>query len=297
MFFGFGKKSAQQAPNSGPYRAYTTEFDEVISAGELRKQVALFPGLLDSLRQLTPARIHATQRSMDFQARFIAGHPLGERPVFTILIDHSGSMRGPKSLSAGVLADIAIAIFENMQVKFEVLGFTTSSWKGGRSRQEWVSRGSPPQPGRLCDLRHIVYVDAGKPDSDWTRSLPLMMSDDVLKENVDGEALLWARQRAEALNPTAWICVHVSDGTPMDDATVLANGGEQTGWYLQQHLDSVVQSFNADPAIRLGCLALEYDLVRAPFHPVRYAKSLNDAPAIFYDLLDDLIWPAAKEEG
>ncbi|RYY97743.1 MAG: hypothetical protein EON61_19970 [Alphaproteobacteria bacterium] len=80
MFFGFGKKSAQQAPNSGPYRAYTTEFDEVISAGELRKHVALFPGLLDSLRQLTPARIHATQHSMDFQARFNAGHPSANGP-------------------------------------------------------------------------------------------------------------------------------------------------------------------------------------------------------------------------
>lgn len=294
MFFGFGKKSTPPTPNLGPYKAYTTEFDEVISAEALRKQLPLFPGLLDSLRELTPGRVRATQRAMDFQSRFNGGHPLGEHPLITLLIDHSGSMRGPKSLSAAILADIAIAIFESMRVKFEVLGFTTSTWHGGRSRQEWLSYGSPAQPGRLCDLLHIVYADAMNTGVAASRALPLMMLDEVLKENVDGEALLWARQRAASLNPTAWVCVHVSDGTPMDDATVLANGGEQTGWYLQQHMDSVVESFNADPAIRLGCLSLEYELARAPFHCARYPRSLDDAPAMLYDLLDDLIWPAKE---
>lgn len=296
MFLGFGKKSAPPAPNSGPYKAYTTEFDEVISAEALYRQMPPFHGLLDSLRELTPARVRATRRAMDFQARFNSGHPLGERPLITLLVDHSGSMRGPKSLSAAILADIAISIFESMRVKFEVLGFTTSTWRGGRSRLKWLSHGSPAQPGRLCDLLHIVYADAMKPGVAASRALPLMMLDEVLKENVDGEALLWARQRAASLNPTAWICVHISDGTPMDDATVLANGGEQTGWYLQQHMDSIVESFNADPAIRLGCLALEYELVRAPFHSVRYPRSLHDAPAMVYDLLDDLIWPAKETD-
>jgi cobalamin biosynthesis protein CobT len=291
MFLGFGKKSAAQTGENQPYRAYTTEFDEVVSAAHLSLRYTLSLDLLTSLRDLTPARIGATRRAMEFQARFNAGHTLGERPVFTVLIDHSGSMRGPKSLSAAILADIAATIFEDMRTPLDLLGFTTSTWQGGKSRKKWLSRRSPTSPGRLCDLLHIVYLDATKPDRSWGRFLPLMMLDDVLKENIDGEALLWARQRVLPLNPTAWVCVVVSDGVPMDDATVMANGGERTGWYLQQHLNAVVEGFNGDPAIRLGCLALDTYASNTPFSALRHAKSLNDAPAMFYDLLDDLIWP------
>lgn len=282
-------------PNPDPYKAYTTEFDEEISADALSARVALLSDLLYPLRAVTPARIRATQRAMDFQARFNAGHPLGDRPAFTILIDHSGSMRGPKSQSAAILADIAGSIFENMQVRFEILGFTTSTWKGGRSRLAWKSHGAPPNPGRLCDLLHIVYADARKPSKGWSRNIPLMMCDDVLKENVDGEALLWARQRIAPLEPTSWVCLHVSDGVPMDDSTVLANGGTKDGWDLNQHLNAVVESFNAEPAIHLGCLSLEYYKLSAPFHTVRYSKSLNDAPSAVYDLLDALIWSKTEE--
>ena len=298
VFWGFGKKTGPRAPNNSPYRAFTKEFDELAGAGDVLRRLA--PGILSEqlvseLRAPTVARVRATQRSLDFQSRLRAGHDLGERPLFTLLIDHSGSMRRPKAMAAATLADIAGAILEREHALFDILGFTTSSWKGGASRQRWLAQGSPANPGRLCDLLHIVYADAAKPHKRWQRELPLMLMPEVLKENVDGEALLWARDRAMGLNPTAWVCVHVSDGVPMDDATVLANGGEQNGWCLYKHLTEVIAELEGDKRIRLGSLSLDYDF-GAYFKSSRRVDALNDSAMVLFDLLEDLIWPHATED-
>lgn len=297
MFWGFGGKKDLSRTNLELYRPYTTRYDEIVTAASLLQESGLvtFP-ILEQLREPTPARFRATQRSTQFQSRYRAGHDLGSRPLFTLLIDHSGSMRGPKAMAAAVMADVAGAIFEHERVLFEILGFTTSSWRGGASRRLWQARGSPRSPGRLCDLRHIVYADAAQPDPRWTNALPLMLWPEVLKENVDGEALLWARDRALRLKPTAWVCVHLSDGVPMDDSTVLANGGEENGWYLYQHLAEAVAMLGGDPTIRLGCLSLDYDV--GSYFPVsRRADVLDESAAVLFDLLEDLIWTPSSNDA
>jgi len=298
MFWGFGRKSAPSGPNLAPYQAYTTQFDQVLSATELRKsQGSVMPAhLLNEVREPTPARMRATRRSMAFQSCYRAGHELGERSVFTLLIDHSGSMRGPKAMAAAVLADVAGAILEHEHVLFDILGFTTSSWRGGYSRQKWKSRGSPESPGRPCDLFHIVYADAQKPDRSWPNNLPFMLLPETLKENVDGEALLWAKERAMSLDPPSWVCVLVSDGVPMDDSTVPANGGDKNGWYLYRHLTETIAELGADPRIRLGYLSLEYDVAKY-FFSTRRVDSLENSATIFFDLVEDLIWSPAPKSG
>jgi cobaltochelatase CobT len=122
-----------------------------------------------------------------------------------------------------------------------------------------------------------------------------MMSDPILKENVDGEALLWAKQRAMRLDPTSWVCLLISDGAPVDDSTILANGGPKSNWYLADHLKSVVTDFSTDPRTRLGCLALDYE-VEAPFRAVRKVDVLEQAPSQVFDLLDDLVWARPTPE-
>lgn len=291
MFLGFGAKKGSPAANTQPYRAYTTEFDKVATAASLLEPVrGAAESMLSQVRTPTPAQMKATLRALEFQARYRAGHDLGERPVFTLLVDHSGSMRGAKAMAAAILTDVVGGILDHEHILRDVLGFTTRSWKGGEPRNLWRSRGMPEAPGRLCELLHIVYADASQPHANWTRDIPLMMMPDLLKENVDGEALLWARDRAMKLNPTAWVCVLVSDGVPMDDATVRANGGDRTSWYLYKHLIETVSAFNTDPRIRLGCLSLDYQAAPG-FRANRRVDALESAASMAFDLFDDLIWP------
>jgi cobaltochelatase CobT len=301
--FGFFRRKLPRGssePTPEGYRVFTEQFDQETSASDLMRSIRRrLPTSAMSAEQLyaelqspTPARMKAVQRSIDFQARWRKGHSLGERPLITILIDHSGSMRGPKAMTAAVAADAIGSILDHERAEFEILGFTTRSWHGGQSRALWLSRGSPEHPGRLCDLLHIVYREAGQPNRPvhWPRSLPLLLIDEVLKENVDGEALLWARRRAMKKEPTSWICLLISDGVPMDDTTVLANGGEKNGWYLNRHLAAVMEEFTSSPTIRAGCLALDYK-PDANFLDVRVTDTLQDAPAQAFDVLEALIWP------
>lgn len=280
-----------------PYRAFTTEFDQIASIDDLPivDELPFGLGRLQAryrraiLRRGSATRRSAAERAAGFQQRWQAGHALGARPLLTLLVDHSGSLRGKKANALAVAIDIVGSTLERSGVTFEVLGFTTRTWKGGESRLAWIERGKPDQPGRLCDLLHIVYRDAAAPSVAWADNLIALMNRDLLKENVDGEALLWAHSRAEAYRPSTWICLLVSDGSPVDDSTIAANGGEETGWYLAAHLNHVVAELTAMPTVRLGGLGVLNDNLKS-FPVSLCCDALERLPAAAFDLLEHLVW-------
>ena len=184
----------------------------------------------------------------------------GESPfpstVVTLLIDHSGSMRGRPMLIAALTVEIFARVLERCGVRCEVLGFTTREWDGGEPAREWAANGYPPNPGRLNSLQHIVIKSA---DTPWRRArvaLGLFLHDEMLKENIDGEALAWAHGRLLARSERRRILVVVSDGTPMDEATLAANGHE----YLEGHLQQVVAGIETRSPVRLAAIGIGHDV-------------------------------------
>jgi cobaltochelatase CobT len=178
--------------------------------------------------------------------------------VVTLLIDNSGSMRGRPISIAAISADILARTLERCGVKTEILGFTTRAWKGGQSRERWLSEGRPPQPGRLNDLRHIVYKNADEPWRRARRNLGLMMREGLLKENIDGEALLWAHNRLMARPEERRILMVISDGAPVDDSTLSVNSGT----YLERHLRHVIAWIEGRSPVELIAIGIGHDVTR-----------------------------------
>ncbi|ONF96612.1 cobaltochelatase subunit CobT [Sphingomonas jeddahensis] len=276
------------------YKAWTTQFDEVIAATELcdQDELARLRSYLD--QQLVPLqavvsrlanrlqrRLMAQQnRSWDFDqeeglldaarlARVVI-NPMQslsykmekdtefKDTVVTLLIDNSGSMRGRPISIAAISADILARTLERCGVKTEILGFTTRAWKGGQSRETWLAAGRPPQPGRLNDVRHIVYKQADEPWRRARNSLGLMMREGLLKENIDGEALLWAHNRLIARPEERRILMVISDGAPVDDSTLSVN----TGSYLERHLRQVIDWIERKSPVELIAIGIGHDVTR-----------------------------------
>ncbi|OWK30172.1 cobaltochelatase subunit CobT [Sphingomonas dokdonensis] len=276
------------------YKAWTNQFDEVIAATELcdADELARLRGYLD--QQLVPLqavvsrlanrlqrRLMAQQnRSWDFDqeeglldaarlARVVI-NPMQslsykaekdtefKDTVVTLLIDNSGSMRGRPISIAAISADILARTLERCGVKTEILGFTTRAWKGGQSRETWLAAGRPPQPGRLNDVRHIVYKMADEPWRRARNSLGLMMREGLLKENIDGEALLWAHNRLIARPEERRILMVISDGAPVDDSTLSVNSGS----YLERHLRQVIDWIERKSPVELIAIGIGHDVTR-----------------------------------
>ena len=178
--------------------------------------------------------------------------------VVTLLIDNSGSMRGRPIMVAAVCGDILARTLERCGVKVEILGFTTRAWKGGLSRDDWIKAGKPLQPGRLNDLRHNVYKSADTPWRRARRSLGLMMREGLLKENIDGEALLWAHNRLLGRPEQRKILMVISDGAPVDDSTLSVN----SGWYLERHLRRVIGEIEGVSPVELLAIGIGHDVTR-----------------------------------
>lgn len=288
------RRGAFEAGEERGYRAYCTRFDEVVSAeslcsaqelARLRAQLDVYfarhQGALARLANRLRRRLLARPRrwwqfDMD-EGLLDAGRlarvvidpmsPLSFKQeksndecdtVVTLLIDNSGSMRGRPIAIAALSAELIARALERCGVKVEILGYTTRSWKGGSSRAAWVLAGRPAQPGRLNDLRHIIYKSA---DMSWPkarRNLGLMLDDGVLKENVDGEALLWAHGRLMARPEERRILMVISDGAPADEATTSANATD----YLDRHLRNVINWIEARGAIELLAIGIKYDVTR-----------------------------------
>jgi cobaltochelatase CobT len=276
------------------YKPWTTQFDEVVAAtdlcdaeelarlrGYLDQQLAHLQSAVSKLANRLQRRLMAQQsRSWDFDqdegmldaarlARVVVtpGQSLSYKieretdfrdTVVTLLIDNSGSMRGRPIGIAAISADILARTLERCGVKTEILGFTTRAWKGGQSRETWLAAGRPPQPGRLNDIRHIVYKKADEP---WRRArtnLGLMMREGLLKENIDGEALLWAHSRLIARPEERRILMVISDGAPVDDSTLSVNSGS----YLERHLRQVIGWIEGKSPVELVAIGIGHDVTR-----------------------------------
>ena len=201
--------------------------------------------------------------------------------VVTLLLDNSGSMRGRPIMVAACCADILARTLERCGVKVEILGFTTRAWKGGQAREAWLAAGKPSNPGRLNDLRHIIYKPADAPWRRAKRSLALMMREGLLKENIDGEALAWAHRRLLARQEKRRILMMISDGAPVDDSTLSVN----TGCYLERHLRQVIEEIETRSSIELIAIGIGHDVTRY----YRRAVTITDPSELAGAMTDKLV--------
>jgi cobaltochelatase CobT len=281
-------------PGNFDYKVFTESFDEIVGATELCDEEELtrlrayldaqlkgLQGIVTKLANRLQRRLMAQQnRSWAFDqeeglldaarlARVVVspGQSLSykvERDVefkdtiVTLLIDNSGSMRGRPISIAAISADVLTRTLERCGVKTEILGFTTRAWKGGQSREAWLSGGKPAHPGRLNDLRHIVYKKADEPWRRARRNLGLMMREGLLKENIDGEALLWAHSRLLARPEDRRILMVISDGAPVDDSTLSVN----SAGYLETHLRKVIDWIERQSPVQLVAIGIGHDVTR-----------------------------------
>jgi cobaltochelatase CobT len=292
-----GPQPRRERPNpdsEAVYRAYTRQFDEEVDAEDLcdpeelsrlrqqlDQQLQHLQGVISKLANRLQRRLLAQQtRSWEFDldegmldagrlARVVINPLLAlsykreldtefRDTVVTLLIDNSGSMRGRPITVAAMCGDILARTLERCAVKVEVLGFTTRAWKGGQSREKWVQDGKPRNPGRLNDLRHIIYKAA---DSPWRRArknLGLMLREGLLKENIDGEALLWAYRRLLVRPEHRRILMVISDGAPVDDSTLSVNPGN----YLEKHLREVIRDIEHRDQVELIAIGIGHDVTR-----------------------------------
>jgi cobaltochelatase CobT len=303
-------------PPEGLYRAYVTEYDEVVPAEtlcdpeelarlrlSLDQQLSHLQGVTSRLANRLQRRLLAKQsRAWEFDldeglldaarlARVVAApyHSLSYKQekdtafrdtVVTLLIDNSGSMRGRPITVAAMSADILARTLERCGVKVEILGFTTRAWKGGQSRERWVTDGKPASPGRLNDLRHIIYKSADTPLRRARRNLGLMLREGLLKENIDGEALLWAHQRLLARPEQRRILMVISDGAPVDDSTLSVNSAN----YLERHLRDVIEWIETRSPVQLVAIGIGHDVTRY----YRRAVTLVDAEQLGGTMMEKL---------
>jgi cobaltochelatase CobT len=299
------------------YRVFSGQFDEIVNAEELcdseelsrlrnflDQQLAPVQGLVGRLANKLQRLLMAQQnRSWHFDleegildsarlSRVVIDpmHPLSfkmEREtdfrdtVVTLLLDNSGSMRGRPIMVAAMCADILTRTLERCAVKVEILGFTTRAWKGGQSRERWLNEGKPAHPGRLNDLRHIVYKAADVPGRRTRKNLGLMMREGLLKENIDGEALIWAHSRLIARPESRRILMVISDGAPVDDSTLSVNAGN----YLDKHLRQVIAEIESKSPVELVAIGIGHDVTRY----YKRAVTILDAEQLGGAMTDQLI--------
>lgn len=313
---GWWPNESQGGMGGQEYRIFTDAHDEVVLASKLaspeeltrlRQQMddklSLIPGVVGKLAAKLQRLLLATQaRHYDFDlewgfldqkklARIVADaaypYPYMQEAetefkdtIVTLLLDNSGSMRGRPITIAALSADILARTLERCGVKVEILGFTTRDWRGGEARKAWVQAGKSANPGRLNDLRHIIYKPADAPWRKTRKNLALMLKDGILKENIDGEALLWASERLLKRQEERKILMVISDGAPVDDATLSHN----SGGYLDHHLREVIQSIEEKEEIELLAVGIGHDVTRY----YKNAITLNDAEKLGETMLAEV---------
>lgn len=298
------------------YHAFTEEFDEIVRAEELCEsdEMIRLRALLD--QQLVPLQ-HATAKLANRLQRKLMAiqnrtweydleegmldtsrltqviidpmNPLAFKQekemqfrdtVVSLLIDSSGSMRGRSITIAAMCADILGRTLERCSVRVEILGFTTRAWRGGQSRERWIAEGKPANPGRLNDLRHIVYKAADDPWQRTRRNLGLMMREELLKENIDGEALIWAHNRLVTRHEQRKVLMVISDGLPVDNSTLLVNPSN----YLEQHLKYAIETIENHSPVELVAIGIGHDVT----HHYRRAVTITDAEQLGGAMTDQL---------
>ncbi len=312
-----GAEASWLRPKESEYKAYTTAFDEVVFADELCDPLELdrLRGVLD--KHLQNSQVIISKLANRLQRKLMAQqnrtwefdqeegmldtsrltnviidpfHPLAFKQekdmkfrdtVVSLLIDSSGSMRGRSITIAAMCADILGRTLERCTVKVEILGFTTRAWRGGQSREQWLQQGKPTQPGRLNDLRHIVYKSADMPWRRARRNLGLMMREELLKENIDGEALLWAHNRIVGRPEDRRILMVISDGLPVDNSTLLVNPSN----YLEQHLKYAIDRIQNHSPVELVAIGIGHDVT----HHYRRAVTITDAEQLGDAMTEQLV--------
>src|SRR3954469_24046804 len=299
------RRHGQNEPRGPDYRPFITKHDEMVAAeelcepeeldrlrGYLDKQLSHLQGVVARLANRLQRRLMAQQnRAWEFDLeeglldpsrlpRIIIDplHALSFKrekettfrdTVVTLLLDNSGSMRGRPITVAATCADILARTLERCGVKVEILGFTTRAWKGGQSREAWLAGGKPASPGRLNDLRHIIYKAADDPWRRTRRNLGLMMREELLKENIDGEALVWAHDRIVIRQEQRKVLMVISDGLPVDNSTLLVNPSN----YLEQHLKYAIDIIENQSPVELIAIGIGHDVT----HHYRRAVTITDA--------------------
>lgn len=304
-------------PRESNYTAFTMDFDEIILADELCEPAELerLRGVLDS--HLRNSQVIIAKLANRLQRKLMAQqnrtwefdldegmldssrltnvimdpfHPLAFKQekdmtfrdtVVSLLIDSSGSMRGRSITIAAMCADILGRTLERCAVKVEILGFTTRAWRGGQSREHWLAAGKGPNPGRLNDLRHIIYKSADMPWRRARKNLGLMMREELLKENIDGEALLWAHNRIVTRPEDRRILMVISDGLPVDNSTLLVNPSN----YLEQHLKYAIDIIENHSQVELVAIGIGHDVT----HHYRRAVTITDAEQLGHAMTEQLV--------
>jgi cobaltochelatase CobT len=310
------RDTGRNEPHGPNYKAFTTRFDEVVGAEDLcdpeelarlrsylDKQLQHLQGVVARLANRLQRRLLAKQnRAWEFDleegmldpariSRVIIDpfQPLSFKrekdtnfrdTVVTLLLDNSGSMRGRPITVAATCADILARTLERCGVKVELLGFTTRAWKGGQSREAWLAANKPQNPGRLNDLRHIIYKAADAPWRRARKNLGLMMREGLLKENIDGEALDWAHKRLLARPESRKILMMISDGAPVDDSTLSVNPGN----YLERHLRYIIEEIETRSPVELIAIGIGHDVTRY----YRRAVTIVDAEELGGAMTDKL---------
>jgi cobaltochelatase CobT len=310
-------------PRESNYTAFTQEFDEIILADELCEPAELerLRGVLDS--HLQSSQVIISKLANRLQRKLMAQqnrtwefdldegmldtsrltnvimdpfHPLAFKQekdmtfrdtVVSLLIDSSGSMRGRSITIAAMCADILGRTLERCAVKVEILGFTTRAWRGGQSREHWLAAGKRSNPGRLNDLRHIIYKSADMPWRRARKNLGLMMREELLKENIDGEALLWAHNRIVIRPEDRRILMVISDGLPVDNSTLLVNPSN----YLEQHLKYAIDIIENHSPVELVAIGIGHDVT----HHYRRAVTITDAEQLGDAMTEQLVDLFTKE--
>lgn len=306
------------------YKTFTSQFDEIVSASELasfnelgklrdeldrkmEKLKTITNRLASRLQQLlmAPKSVWWEYDQEDGYldpARYarLISNPMNDNiykvnhesdfkdTVVTLLVDNSGSMRGRPIVAATACADILARVLEQCGVKVEILGFTTAEWKGGDSRKAWVKAGAPANPGRLNDLRHIIYKSADTPWRRAKRNLALSLKEGILKENIDGEAIQWASGRLYMRPEQRKILMVISDGAPVDDSTISSNESN----YLDNHLRQVIADVEGREALELLAIGIGHDVTRYYKNAVTIAD-INDLGETMINKMEELFGKAA----
>ncbi len=264
MFKLFSKKDKAEPKDTDGYHVFTTEFDQVISGDEIHAtlgfcdQTAWIEQMQEYDKNSAIWKERANMAMAELVRDFTAALPddFVDDTVACLLVDHSGSLRGERAMISCAITELVAECWSDLGIKYEILGFTTSSWKGGQSRRKWRNQLTVTTPGRLCDLLHIVYRTADSVEQGAPWAVRNVLREELLKENVDGEALLWAADRLKARPEKRKIVVVLSDGAPIDDSTLTYN--HET--ILTDHIQSVISELKNEDVVTVGAIGIKYEV-------------------------------------
>lgn len=281
----------KQKIDDGAYSIFTTAYDVEVTGEALSRELSAterktLNEQVDAFEKATAtSRTKTSLNSLVHIDTILVRNPnIAETTAVSIVVDHSGSLKGQRAVIACLVVQMVSDFLSRLGVRYEILGYTTAAWKGGKSRQRWARTGRPTKPGRLNDLLHIRYREASSTCPGAPGSIYNMLRSDILKENIDGEAVFWASERLKNLNAEQNLVIVISDGAPVDDSTLNENQPD----FLWRHLKAVVSDLKATPRFRVAGIGIDYNvgsLYPSALKIDRLAKVPNELPDYLFELL------------